>query len=304
MNAIEHYIGELSSHLRVSRRTRNRILAEVRDHLDDGTARLVRAGDDTDRAVARVIESFGPASAIATEFNAEAGTRAMRRAPIVAFGTGVGVFAGLLVAARAQPHPAVPMRATLITQVAFFVAVLAFQVAVVAGMCAASRTVAIHRAPVAPSHDRQYVRLAANISTGAAAIAAAGWTITLAIAVHRLTRPNTAAAMIGGAIVVAAASVGIAATRRLRVNASDSPAGADAEPAGVFNIGERCIALVTLHPVESCTAVAALSIWPAMAHAETTFTAALPWGIAQAAAVIIAFMVLGPVLELRHPHAA
>jgi hypothetical protein len=72
----------------------------------------------------------------------------------------------------------------------------------------------------------------------------------------------------------------------------------------LLSLGERCIALVRRHPVASCTAVAALSAWPAMAHAETTFTGALPWGVTQAATVIVAFVVLGPALELRHPQPA
>ena len=41
-----------------------------------------------------------------------------------------------------------------------------------------------------------------------------------------------------------------------------------------------------------------------MSHAETTVTGALPWGIAQAVAVIGGFVLLGPALDLRRTRAA
>jgi hypothetical protein len=143
MSSIDQYIAELASCLRVGGSRRLRILVEVRDHLDDATAHRERAGERHDGAVLHALETFGPPSMIATQFNADAGTRAMRRAPIVAFVAGVAVFVGLLVAGKSQPRPAAPMNAILATQISFFVAVLAFQVAVVAGLCAASRAVAL-----------------------------------------------------------------------------------------------------------------------------------------------------------------
>lgn len=298
MNAIDQYIAELSSCLHVGRQDRVRIVAEVRDHLDDAAEHRVRSGARREQAA---IEAFGPASTIATHFNAEAGTRAMRRAPIVVFNAGAAVFVGLLVAGRAQPRPAVPMTALLATQVSFFVAVLAFQVAVAAGICAASRAIAWYRTPTARADDRQFVRRAATISTTALGIAAAAWVTTLGIAVDRLAHPNAAAALIGGAIMLGAATLAITWTRHLRFNPSDNSVAVYSDPPGIVAVGERAIAVVRRHPVVSCTVIAALSVWPAMAHAETTFTGALPWGIAQAAAVIIAFIVLGPALGLRQP---
>ncbi len=145
---------------------------------------------------------------------------------------------------------------------------------------------------------------AAMVSIGAVAVAATGWTATVALAAHRLTHPNTAAAVVGGAVMLAGAALGIAAIRQLRVNPSDGAAGPDVERSGLLNVGERCIAVVISHPVVSGGVVAALSVWPAMARAETTVAGALPWGAAQAAAVIAAFVVLGPVLELRKRQSA
>lgn len=36
-----------------------------------------------------------------------------------------------------------------------------------------------------------------------------------------------------------------------------------------------------------------------MMHAETTVSGALPWGVAQGAAVVGGYLLLGPTLELR-----
>ncbi len=150
----------------------------------------------------------------------------MRRAPFVAFTAGLVVFAGLLVAGKTQPAQ-VPMDATLATQVSFFVAVLAFQVAVVAGICAASRALALWHSPTPRGRDRQFVRRCATISTGALGVAAEGWATTLVVALNRLHHPNSAAALLGTTILIGAA---VAPTYRLRVNAADDPLSSEANP--------------------------------------------------------------------------
>ena len=226
----------------------------------------------------------------------------MRRAPMVVFVAGVAVFGGLLFAARSQPHPRVPTPATLEAQVAFFVAALAFQIAVVAGVCAASRALALSRTPAVESKDRQFVRRAALIATAALAVAAVGWVTTLGFAFETETHPNTASVVFAGVVMFSAAAVAIIATFRLRMNVSDDVTGVPVAIDHAMSLGERALALVTRHPAWSCTTVAALSAWAAMAHAETTFTGALPWGIIEAATVVGAFILLGPMLDLRRPH--
>jgi len=79
------------------------------------------------------------------------------------------VFAALIVAGKTQPHPAVPMRATVATQVSFFAAVLAFQVAVVVGVSAVSRALAVWHTSAGHGDDRAFVRRCATILTGALA---------------------------------------------------------------------------------------------------------------------------------------
>jgi len=258
-----------------------------------------RIGAPPADAVGQALEAFGPAPALATQLNAETGARAMRRAPVIAFTAGVVVFAGLIVAGKSQPHPAVPLHATLATQVSFFAAVLAFQVAVVAGMCAASRALAVWRSSTARGEDRAFVRRCATISASALGIAAAGWAITLALALDRLSNPNRLGAIVGGSIMLAGAGAALATTTRLRVNPADDASGMVPDAAGLFSIPERSVGLVQNHPILWCGSIAALSALPAMTHAETTFTGALPWGLIQAATVVLAFRVLGPALGLR-----
>lgn len=301
---VDLYISELDSCLLVGDRARARILVEIRDHIDDAIADRERTGELRDRAVERALDAFGSASWLATQLNADAGTRAMRRAPFVAFMAGLAVFAGFLVAGTTQPRTSVPTNANLVTQAAFFVAVLAFQIAVVAGICAASRALAVWQITTVSSDDRQLVRRCAIISTGALGVSAVGWAITMGLALTRLVDPNTATVVLGGVIMIASASLAIAAMCRLHVNPADNAGDAQAASTGFFGLGEQSIGLVRRYPIASCLSVAALSALAAMAHAETTLTGALPWGAIQAATVVLGFVALGPALGLRNPRRA
>ena len=227
----------------------------------------------------------------------------MRRAPVIAFTAGLTVFGGLLLAGTTQPQPRVPLHAIPATQVSFFAAVVAFEVAVVAGVCAAARALALWRIPTARGADRTYVCRGATISTSALGVAAAGWAVTLGLALNRLPDPNWVSSAVGGFIMIGAAVVAITATQHLRANPFDD-ADEPSDPRGLFGLTERATGLVQRHPILSCSTVAALSVWPAMAHAETTFIGALPWGLTQAAAVVLAYLVLGPALGLRRPQTA
>ena len=304
MSEIDAYIAELTACLHVNVRDCVRILGEVRDHLADATTDRERLGDPPADAVVQAIEAFGAAPALATQLNAETGARAMRRAPVIAFAAGVAVFAGLIVAGKSQPHPAVPMQAMLATQVSFFAAVLAFQVAVVAGVRAASRALAMWRTSTARGDDRAFVRRCATISASALGVAATGWAVTLALALDRLSDPNWLGAIVGGIIMLVGAGAALATTTRLRINPADDATGTVSETPGLFSIPERSIGLVQHHPILWCGSIAVLSALPAMRHAETTFTGALPWGLIQAATVVLAFLILGPVLGLRRARTA
>jgi len=313
MTEIDRYVGELTSRLNVGARDRARILAEVRDHLDDAIAHRVQCGDRREAAAIAALDAFGSPSLVASQFNAEAGARAMRRAPLVAFAAGLAVVTAFVVAAVTQPRSGSPVSATLLTQIAFFTAVLSFQIAVVAGICAASRALSLWRTAGVRGDDRALVVRCAIISTDALGVAAVGWATTMLFALNRLADPNRPTLVLGGMVMVCAAGVASATTHRLPVNASDhaADAGSSNEAASgnddgnaLLGLGERAIGVVRLHPVVSCATVAALSVWPAMSHAETTVPGALPWGLTQAATVVLGFIVLGPALGLRRSHPA
>jgi hypothetical protein len=305
VNDLDRYISEFDSCLRVGRRERARILAEVRDHLDDALAHEESAGESDERAViAQILDAFGSSTVLATAFNVAAGTRAMRRAPVVAFLAGLMVLAGFLVAGITQTHTTTPANATLPTQTSFFFAVLSFQVALVAGFCAGSRALALWCNPGARADDRRFVRRSSIISSCALGLAALAWATTMGFAFPRLADPNAFTLWCGASIMLVGAGIGIAGTSRLRVNPSDEYRDATETDDGLFGLGERGIGVVRRHPIMAFATIAALSAFPAMSHAETTLSGALPWGLIQAATVVIGFAVLGPTLRLRsanHP---
>ena len=189
MSQIDEYVAQLSAGLHVTPRRRRRILAEVRDHLDDAVAQRQR-GDGArlhpDELTAGVIADFGEAPALAAQFNAQAGTASMRRSPVVAAAGGLGVFGGFLLAGTTQVHSLSPTDATAPTQIAFFLAVLAFEVAFVAGVCGAARALARWGASVASSSDRDLVRRCSVVSTAALGVAAVAWCAAMALADSRL----------------------------------------------------------------------------------------------------------------------
>ncbi len=304
MTGVERYIADLGSRLNVGSRGRARILTEVADHLDDAIGQRVQSGQPRDHAETEALDAFGSPHLIARQFNAEAGARAMRRAPVFTVAAGFAVFTGFVVAGTTQPRSATPTNAALATQMAFFVSVLAFQVAFVAGTCAASRALSVWRASESRGADRQFVRHCAVISTGALGVAAAGWATTMGLAVSDFADPNRGTLLLGGIVMVCSAGIAIALTLGLQVNPADVEGNAPDESSGLFGIGERVIGCVRRHPVGSCTIVAALSMVPAMSHAETTIAGALPWGLLQAATVVLGFIVLGPQLGLRRTNRA
>ena len=178
---------------------------------------------------------------------------------------------------------------------------LAFQVAVVAGFCAAARAAAVWRSRGVRAEDRRFVVRSAAGSVTFLAIAALGWATAVALSADGMAHPNRATLVVGLAAMVAAPIAAGLLVLRLRVNGSDDAPDPDPEPVspGLPGIGARAIDVVRRHPVVSCAVATLVAVPSAMSHAETTLTGALPWGIAQAVAVIGGFVLLGPALGLR-----
>jgi hypothetical protein len=100
---VDAYLGELAGLLRGPRRRRARILAELRDGLDQTIADHTAAGRTQDQAVDSAIDQFGTPQAVADAFGAELVTAYARHtiAWYIATGPLVGIWWLLLL----QPHP-------------------------------------------------------------------------------------------------------------------------------------------------------------------------------------------------------
>ena len=212
---------------------------------------------------------------------------------------GIGVFAGFLLAGTTQPHSLSPTDASALTQLAFFLAVLAFEVAFVAGVCAAARALARWGVSVASSSDRDLVRRCSVVSTSALGIAAVAWCVAMGSGGGRLVHPNATTLALGGAAMLLSAGLAVVVVHRLPMNLQDESPSPSEGSAGTLVLAERSIDVVRRHPVLACAVVAGLSAVPAMSHAETTLSGAVPWGVAQAASVVLGFVLLGPLLGLR-----
>ena len=89
------------------------------------------------------------------------------------------VSAGFLAAAAKVPRSAAPTPAGIGTQVMFFVAVIAFQSAIVAGPRAASLVSARWRVSVAPVDARDTVRQASTVCVVGLGLASVAWLVTI-----------------------------------------------------------------------------------------------------------------------------
>ena len=223
----------------------------------------------------------------------------MRRDPVVAGAGGLGVFVGFLLAGTTQAHSLSPTNATPLTQTAFFVAVLCFEVAFVAGVCAAARALSCWDASVASSQDREVVRRCCLVSTSALGVAAVAWCAAMALAARQLVQPNSTTLVLGGTVMLISATAAFVVVYRLPMNLQDDLASPGERSSGRLGLVERSIDVVRRHPVLSCLVFAGLTAVPAMSHAETTVSGAVPWGLAQAGSVGLGFVVLGPLLGLR-----
>jgi hypothetical protein len=300
---IDDYINELDSHLRVSARRRSRILLEVREHLEDALAQG-KAGPHPDRAAEHALREFGPARPLALQLNAQSATRSARRAPGAALLAGVLVIVGFLIAVITQPTASSRGSARPAQQVSFFVATIGLQVAVVAGVCMAARVLGRWRCSMMRVDDRQFVRDAAAIFSGALVVAATAWAFTVSLYGHTLTHADHVALVAGVGLMLLGAVASVVACALVVVNPLDDATDAPTTASGFLALPERCVSLAPRHPVSTCAGAAVVAALAAMSHAETTVVAASLWGAIEAAFVIAGFIVLGPRLGLREPRTA
>ncbi len=299
---IDDYIDEINQRLVATARQRARIVEDIRDHLADAIEQLVAEGVDGPTAEQRAIGAFGSATDLARQFNGHTIAGALRRAPLMMASCGTAVVAGFIFAAVSQPSRATAKQAGIIQQVAFYAAVLGLQFAFVAGLRVMVR--AGHRWRTVPRPDDQLLlRRAAVVFVAGLSVAAIGWTVVLVEVLDGLPSGRAVPPAIGIVVMLSATAVaGVAVARqRSRVIRAQPWSATEADVAGpwVFGMAERAIRWMGDHPYPTCALTAIVAGLSAMSHAETTVLGALPWGVAQAAAVIAGYVLLGPALELR-----
>jgi hypothetical protein len=300
MSDIDDYLAAVSDRLHVPRAQRRRILDEVRDHLADATTDLEASGITVPDARRQAIAAFGPPGQLAREFNAQAATATMRRTPLVIGAGGAAVASGFVLAAATLPHPSSAAPAGISAQILFFVAIVAFQCAAVAGIRAASLVAARWQAAIAPPADRDVVRRAATICAAGLAVAAAAWLAAMSVRTGGGSLLREAGTVVGVLLIVVGALAAGSFAVRHRAEPADPEGSPIPAPSGVIaGSGERLVNLARAYPVITCIVTACVAAASAMSHADTPVLGAVPWALGEAAAVVAAFVLLGPSLGLR-----
>ncbi len=300
MTDLDDYLAAVSDRLHVSRARRQRILDEVRGHLADATTDLEARGIPVADARRQAIAAFGQPGQLAREFNAQAATATMRRTPVVIGASGIAVASGFALAAASLPHPSTAPLAGIAAQILFFVAIVAFQCAAVAGMRAASLVAARWRAASTPPADRDVVRRAASICAVGLAVAASAWLVAMSVRTGGGSLLREAGTVVGVLLMLVGALAAVSFAVGHRAEPADADGSPIPAPSGrIVGSGERVIDLARAHPVVTCIVTAGVAAASAMSHAETTVLGGVTWGLGEAAAVVAGFVLLGPTLGLR-----
>lgn len=290
MSAIEAYLAELRSALRVKGRARRRILAECAGHL-----REAASGHGEAEAVAR----FGPVDKLAASFDAELAAHRGQRATVgMTLALAAAAATVLDFAHSGRPDPAAPHAFAIVFGIAGQVAAVALVIAVVQALR--------WRGTMPPAGALVVLARRNRVAVTAAAltIAAAAGTVT-----GRSLAPLGAFGALGIALWCARRGSRLArALPAARGSHVESPledlavlaAGAPVVGGGVEWV--RNLLDPVRHPVRTCAVVAVFAAAGAFARDQwegaATGPAALTAGI-EAAAVIGAFVALGPTLGLR-----
>jgi hypothetical protein len=305
VNALDAYLSDLDAGLTVPGRLRRRIQAEVADHLASSLEREQALGYDRSEAESRAVRAFGAADRIARRFNVELASDRARRVPLLTFLTGVGVLATFLVQDFAMPRA--PWRdgdVPLAVAVPMIGAMLALQVAVTAGAVTLARMLARRRTPALPAADRAQLWRGGQVAVAALGVTVTGWTVSSAARlgyVHGSPRPVILGAATMAALVVTAGAL----LRRRRALTDDDPGDDGPAPGGAAGEGgwlalpDAALALVRRFPRLAGAATAGLAAAGTFAHDETAMPMRLVDVAVEAAVVVAAFVLLGPMLGLR-----
>jgi len=277
---ISDYLRELAVALPGPRGRRERILAEVEDHLHAHADALVTAGHQEQTAVAGALESFGAPRVVAASFAEGAARRTLAAAgtgvavTVVGFAAGVAVLTQIPGLASSSPLGDGPAGA-----IGFF----AVQLALVAAAIALLRALALRPVARAGADELAFALRAGALATVTAAVALGAEAAALA-AHWRAGTTATASAVVLGVLAAAAlwtlarlARAGEQVRRLRALDAAPAPAASALEQLAV--LAERLPA--TLVP----TARAALGWAAGRRSACIALVAAMPAALLAAASL-------------------
>lgn len=104
------YLRDLSTQVTGSRRTRTRLLAELRDHLDDAVAAGIDAGLEATEAEEQAIEKLGSSDALTRAWEARRSRLRRRRRGRIAMLVGAAAVASALGVAQHADGRRAPIR--------------------------------------------------------------------------------------------------------------------------------------------------------------------------------------------------
>ena len=300
---IDTFLEQLGAGLRISRARRERIINEARDHLEVSVEALRRNGLDDDAAVAEAVRRFGAPQELARQFNAQAGTAAMRSRPRVGALAGLLVGVSFILGARASSHARLSDHAHLLVVIGFQVGIVSAQVALVAGLRLAARVLDRHDSTLASMADRQLVTTSSRLLAGSLSLSAVGLAVALGLVELQSSSTRTSALLAMGGIALGLLVAGTGMVRSCapdRATAGpEETTGRPMSARGVFGLAERGVELIAAFPAVFVPLAAVAGGLAAMSHAETTVLGAVPWGVGEAVATVVGFAVLGPLLGLR-----
>jgi hypothetical protein len=277
---ISDYLRELAVALPGPRRRRERILAEVEDHLHAHADALATAGHPERSAVTGALESFGVPRVVAASFAEGAARRTLTAAGVGVAVTVAGFAAGVVVLTQI---PGVASSSPLDDGPAGVIGFFAVQVAVVATAVALLRAFALR--PVVRADARGLaLALRANALAALAAAVALGADAAALAAHWRAGATATVSAIVLGVLAAAAlwtlARLALAAGHVRRLRTLDAPA---APPASAL---EQLALLAERLPAPLVPGARAALGWAARRRAACiALTAALPAALLAAASL-------------------
>jgi hypothetical protein len=192
--------------------------------------------------------------------------------------------------------------------VAFFAAVISAEVAVVAWLRGVARVLATRTSPALSVADRHLVRRCGAVSLSALTVAVGGWSTALVVSIWARYGGLDAGAFAALATMTTSVALGWLAWRRMRFNLHDDEPGrraitsassASSESNGWSWAESVVLAAIRRLPFVVCAVAAIGSALWVLLNAETSTVAdAWPWAAAQAGAVVVGFVGLGPPLGL------